>query len=272
MNRMIASAAWLLSCCASALAMATETITIGGSGGPTLALAPVAEAFHRANPAVRVTLEPSLGTRGGIRGVAQGSIAIGVAARELTPQDPPLEGFEFARSPLVFAVGAGSSHSEVTMPQVAAMYAGQATTWPDGSRVRVILRPASDTDTLALRAHSPLLREASLAADARPGMLMAMTDLDSTEQIEAIAGAIGTTTLSQVLVEKRRIKPLRLDGVEPSVENLRDGRYPLHKKFVLIVRPPMSPAVRSFVAFVRGAEGRRILEQNGNWVAARPGD
>ncbi len=46
------------------------------------------------------------------------------------------------------------------------------------------------------------------------------------------------------------------------------GRYPLHKRFYLVVREPPSAAAREFVDFVRSPAGQALLSQTGHWVHA----
>ena len=259
--------------CASAVAAGwapAADLKIGGSGGPTLALEPVASAFHKRHPDLRPVLNAGLGTRGGIRAVSEGAIDVGVASRELSAEDGTrgVTQVEFARTPFVFATPASNKVRRITLKEVVDIYDGRSQSWPDGTQLRLVLRPAGDSDTMALRGMSEELRRASLAAAKRPGMVTAITDLDNGESLEKISGAFGTTTLSQLLVEKRALRALVLDGVEPTVANAKAGRYPAHKRFYLVVREPATPAVREFVNFVRSAEAQALLSRTGHWTEA----
>lgn len=268
--------AFLVALLASALAGAAQlhaqvqTLKAGGSGGGIGSLVPVVEAFQARNPDLRVELLPALGSRGGIRAAAQGAIGIGIATRALQPAEVSLGvvQIEFARTPFVFATASGNRTVGFTSKEIAGIYAGTSEQWPDGSRLRLILRPPGDSDTALIRAQSEELRAASELAERRPGMMVAMTDSDSVEMIEKVPGALGTSTLGHILSEKRQLRALALDGVEPSVENARDGRYPMHKRFFLVIRPDAGPAVQRFVAFVRSAPAQEILQSHGHWIPA----
>jgi phosphate transport system substrate-binding protein len=81
-------------------------------------------------------------------------------------------------------------------------------------------------------------------------------------------------SLAQMLSERRRLKPLALDGIEGTVEALRAGTYPHAKTLALVTKPQPAPLVEIFLQFVRSAEGQRILASSGHLVTganARPG-
>lgn len=245
-------------------------LKIGGSGGAGASMKPIAEAFGKMQAEIRPVVLPSLGSTGGITAVASGGIAIGLATRELKEAERAtgVKAIEFARSPFVFAVSGSNKATAVSMQDVVRIYAGTLTTWPDGSRLRLVLRPADDSDTMVLHKISDELRQATIAANTRPGMVMAITDSDSVEMIERIPGAFGTATVGHILSENRAVRPLALDGVEPTTANASAAKYPYYKRFFLVIRPDASPAVRKFVAFVQSAPAREILKRNGHWIPA----
>lgn len=262
-----AASLWMAAVAGTALA---EEVKIGGSGAPTLALEPVAQAFHKRHPDLRPVLISTLGTRGGLRAAAEGAIAVAVASRELSAGEAAsgLVQTEFARTPFVFATSAKSKVTRITLKEVVDIYDGKTPTWADGTSLRLVLRPEGDSETMLLRSISEELRRASIAASKRPGMVMAITDGDAAESLEKIPGAFGTITLSQILGERRAIRPLVLDGVEPSVKNAMAGRYRLHKRFHLVVREPPGAAARAFVDFVRSPAAQALLSRTGHWAPA----
>jgi phosphate transport system substrate-binding protein len=113
---------------------------------------------------------------------------------------------------------------------------------------------------------SPALREALGEAEKRKGTAFAVTDQDAADSLEKIQGALGPTTLAQIIAEGRSLKALRLDGVEPGVGALADGRYPHHKRLFLVTTAKSTPMASEFVAFVKSATGRAILARTGHWV------
>lgn len=62
-----------------------------------------------------------------------------------------------------------------------------------------------------------------------------------------------------------RVRPLALDGVPPSREMLASGAYPLTRELYLVMNGEPDGAARDFVQWVLGAEGQRIVTEQG-WV------
>lgn len=256
----------LLALCAAAVR--AEEIKIGGTGAALGTMRLLSDAYVKRQAGATFTVLPSMGSSGGIKAVLGGAIEIGVSARPLKDAEKQAGGteVEYGRTPFVFATLGGNKASALTTENLAAIYAGKLDAWPDGSRIRLVLRPLGDIDSEIIKSISPALREAKAMAEQRKGMLFTVTDQDTADSLEKVPGALGPTTLALVLSEKRAIKVLTLDGVVPSATAIADGSYPLYKQMFIVTRAKPSPAVQGFVAFVRSAAGREILDQTGHWV------
>ena len=251
-----------------ACAAAAEEIKIGGSGATLGTLQLLAEAFTKQAPDFQATLVPSLGSGGGIKAVAAGAIDLAATSRPIWAHEraPGLTEIEYGRTPFVFAVAVRSKVTAITIPQLAEIYAGKMVNWPDGSAIRVVLRPANDTDSNIVRSMSPEVGQALAVALQRRGVAVALNDQDAANNIEKIAGAIGPSSLSLLISEKRALRALKLDGVEPTPANIASGAYPYHKRLFLVTgaRPPA--AAQRFIAFIQSPAGRNVLAQTGHWI------
>lgn len=247
---------------------AAETLKIGGTGTALGSMKLLAAAFEKAHPDITVTVLPSLGSTGGISAVAKGALDIGVISRTFKDEELSLglQKIEYARTPLVPVTSAGMSISGLSSGEVEKIFRGEMQEWPDGARIRLVLRPASESDTLSIKNISPEMNEAVDAALKRQGMLIALTDQDSADMIEKIPGSFGFSTLTQIISEKRRMKVLAYNGVLPGIRSLSDGSYHFFKALHLVVRKGPPALVRKFIDFVRSDEGRKILEESGNVV------
>lgn len=247
---------------------AAEELRIGGTGSGLGTMQVLSEAFARQNPGVKSSVLPSLGTSGGLKALAKQAIDVAVISRPLKDDERKqgLTSHEYGRTPFVFAVSSGSPASETTLAQMADIYAGRMKNWPGGSGVRVVLRPVGDGDTDLVKSLSPAMKQAVSEAEKRPGVPFAVNDQEAADDIGKIPGAVGPTTLALVVSEKRPLKPLKLDGVEPTVKNAAAGAYPHHKRMFLVTGAKPSAAAQRFVAFVQSPAGRQILERNGHWV------
>lgn len=252
-------------CCG---ALAADTLKIGGTGSALGTMRLLGDAFTAKNPDIQVTIVPSLGSGGGIKAVASGAIALAVTSRSMNDADRKLgvTESEYGRTPFVFAVSAKSSVSAITRKEIADIYAGRMSKWPDGSPVRIVLRPASDIDTDILKSLSPEIKEALAVAEKRPGVQISVNDQDAADDLQRIPGVIGPSSLALILSEKRALTALMLDGKDPTPQNIASGVYPYFKRLFFVTGAKRSAAVERFIAFVRSPAGRKILADHGHWI------
>ena len=226
------------------------------------------QAYAKAQPDAKITVLPSIGSSGGIKALLAGAIQIAVSSRPLSEAESRAGAVavEYGRTPFVFATAASSKVTGITTQNLLDFYAGKVDQWPDGSKVRLVLRPIGDSDNDTIKSLSPAMREAMSAAERRKGMVFTVTDQETASSIENITGAMGPSTLALLLSEKRTLKALALDGVVPGAQTIANGSYPLYKPLLMVSGPKTPPEAQAFITFVRSAAGREILQQTGHWV------
>lgn len=263
---LVAAAMAMLLATGTLTAAAKDEIRVGGTGNALGTMTLLGEAYMKASPEANVRVLASIGSSGAIKAVPKGAIEIGLSSRPLKEGEASsgIVAVEYARSPTVFAVAAKLPVKNVTRRQVAEIYAGKMTAWPDGTRIRPILRQPGDDNTIQIKTLSPEIERAIDLADERKGMPDATTDQEAADKAEQIAGGFGITALSLILSENRRLRALALDGVEPTAENLASGKYPLAKHFYLVLPADPAPPVKKFVAFLRSPAAMEILKRNGH--------
>jgi len=260
-------AAPLVALCGAGLVRAEE-IKIGGTGGALAPMQLLAQAYAKNHLDTRITVLPSLGSGGGIKAVLSGAIQLAVSSRPLNDAEIKQGAIEmkYGRTPFVFATSVTNKIASVTIPELVDIYSGKTEKWPDGRKIRIVLRPIGDSDSEMIKGISPEMREAKVLAEQRKGMLFAITDQEAADNIEKISGALGPSTLTQILSEKRALKPLKLNGIEPSVESIANGSYPFYKRLFIVTSPKTPPSALQFAAFIKSAPGRDILRQTGHWI------
>jgi phosphate transport system substrate-binding protein len=247
---------------------AADPIKIGGSGSALGTIRLLANAFARQDPEFNATTVPSLGSSGSIKALVAGAIGLAVISRPMRDDERKLglTELEYGRTPFVFAVSTRSKVTAITFRQLADIYAGKLVSWPDGGPIRIVLRPASDIDTDMVKSLSPEVRQALAVAEQRPGVAFSVTDQDAANDIEKIAGAIGPSSLALLLSEKRPLRPLKLDGMEPTPKNIASGAYRYYKRLFLVTGAKQPAAAQRFATFIQSPAGRKILAQTGHWV------
>ena len=82
------------------------------------------------------------------------------------------------------------------------------------------------------------------------------------EALETDRWGLGVTGLSSA--QKRDLKLLELDGVPPTVEQLKAGEYRYYRPLYLITSRRPNPETQAFLDFARSAEGKAVIRRNGS--------
>lgn len=260
-------------CCSVLLLLVGSTawadpIRVSGTGALLSAIKQVTEIYSQQHPDVQLQfIFPPIGSSGAIKAVINKQLDIALSGRPLKKEEES-EGLEqtwLGRSPFLFVVHKTAPITGITLSQLAELYSGRQKAWPDGSKVRVVLRPLADADTAILRGMSPSMDEAVTTAHAnrQPGSSLADTDISLADMVEKVPGGLGSVALPLILAERRSLKGLILDGIEPTVASMNNNSYKYVKRAILIIRADAPAHVRAIVGFLLSAEAKDTLLQLG---------
>ncbi len=251
----------------AAKAFAGEVIKVGGVGSALGTMKILGEAFEKKHPDIKVQVLSSLGSAGGINALLNGAVDIAISGRPLKDEEREKGAIaaEYAKTPMVF-VTSNNNASGLSAKELIKVYEGKMQTWPDGKRIRPVLRPEGDSDTLIIKDISPEMEPAIKNALSRQGMIVALTDQESADIAEKTDGSLGISTLTQIISEKRSLKVLSFNGVKPSLKTLSIGSYTLFKSLYMVTTSKTSKPAKQFISFVFSTAGRKILTKNGNLV------
>ena len=243
-----------------------ETLKIGGTGGAMGAIRLLSEAFRKSHPGASFIFLEHMGSGGAIKAVLAGDLDIGISARPLSDEERRLDLKQvyYARTNFVVVAGGKRGVSGFTLGELADIYSGKRKSWPDGTSIRLVLRPESDTDIAMLKMMSPGMKQAVEYAMSRKGMIIAMTDSENADKLESVPGSLGTATMAQVLSENRKLEPMSLDGRDPAPKAIANPSYPYCKTFSIVSRSKPIGLAKEFVDFVLSDAGRNILVRTGH--------
>ncbi|MEO5698445.1 MAG: substrate-binding domain-containing protein [Burkholderiaceae bacterium] len=241
-----------------------DTVRLGGTGAALGTMNLLERAYKQLDPSFELDVVPNLGSSGGLNALASGATQNAVTSRTLKPEEVAagMRAIEIGRTAFVLATGK-SGVQGLTLNQIADLYAGRQTKWSDGTPVRLVLRPASDGDTPLLASLSPAIKEAVAVAMGREGMVTGMTDQDSANAIERLPGGLGTSSVALLISERRHARALAIDGIEPTLANVANGRYPFTKPRFVAVMADAPVSVMRFLAFIGSPAGQRVLAEGG---------
>lgn len=238
-------------------------LVIAGTGDSEEMLRNLASRFMREHPDVAVEVPESIGSSGGVKAVLAGKAELARLARPLRDEEKAagLTETVFATAPVVFAVHPSVTGVEnLTTAQALAIFSGAVTDWsalggPPGP-IRRVCRKTPETSRDLLNAAIP-----GFAALDCNDQAVAYSTPEAVELVARHPGAIGYFTLPSTVMAK--LRPLSLDGVLPSTENLARAAYPLSVPFSLAYKPPLSPAAARFVAALGLPDARTLMAKFG---------
>ena len=221
------------------------TVSTDGSTSMEKVIGFLSEAYMEENSAVKVTYNPT-GSGSGIKAVQAGSCDIGLASRDLKPEEATdLNGTVVAIDGIAMIVNKENPVKDLTIEQIAALYKGEITNWSEvgGADAPVVL----------------IGREA--ASGTRDGF-ESITDTEDTckytqeltstgdvvQTVSSNPNAIGYASLASV---KDTVKLISVEGVTPSTKTIQDGSYKIQRNFVMVTKKnaELSPAAKSFFEF-----------------------
>jgi phosphate transport system substrate-binding protein len=254
----IIAALWL-SFAVSPASAAPAELRAGGTGAATELLRQLAVEFAK-EAGYQTEVIASLGTTGGLRALVDGRLDLAVAGRALKA-DEQAKGLKVAlvmTTPFVLA----TSHKApggLASADVFRAFAEPDPSWPDGTRMRVILRPRSESDVMLLTSQFPGLADAMEKTRQRPEVPVAATDQDNADLAERTPGSLVGMSLVQLLLEKRDLRTVAIDGRDATGANFIKGTYPYAKLLYFVTREQPAEVTAAFLRFLDSAKARELM-------------
>ena len=239
----------------------TGTVTMNGSTSMEKFANALDEAFMAKYPGIQATVQFT-GSGAGIEAVANGTVDIGNSSRALKDEEKAKGLVEnvVAIDGIAVVVDKANAVEDITKDQLAQVYSGQITNWKDlgGSdqQIVVIGREASSGTRAAFEELLKLEDKCKYAQEIdSTGAVMA--------KVAATPGAIGYVSLDVI---DDTVHTLKIDGVEPTEENIKAGSYTLQRPFVMATKGEISEqseAVQELFNYINSDEGQQIVSKVG---------
>ena len=236
------------------------TVATDGSTSMEKVIGALGEAFMEANSGVNFTYNPT-GSGSGITAVSEGRCDIGLSSRALKDSEVAsgLVGTVLAYDGIAVIVNPANTVEDLDLGTIAKIYTGEITNWSEvgGADAEIVLvgREAGS----GTRSGFEELTETVDKCKYRQ-------ELTSTgDVITAVAqnpDAIGYASLASV---KDSVKALKVAGVTPSEETVKDGTYLIQRPFVLVTKEgvALSPVAQAFFDYATKGQANDIITASG---------
>lgn len=244
-----------------------EPVVVAGSDTMLVLNRRLAEAFMATTPGVLVDVRGG-GSGEGVEALIDGRADLCAASRPLTADEirrlyerHRSLGLRFlvAQDALTVYVHPANPVHDLTLEELRRVFSGTARRWSDvgGSAlgIEVVVRPPSSGTHRFFRDHVLGGGEYATGAATVPttrGVVRAVASSPAAVGYGGIAYAAGGA-----------VRPLHVDGAEPTIGTVRSGRYPLARYLQLYAVEQPRGNVAAFVDFCLGAVGQAIVAEVG---------
>ena len=221
----------------------------------------LSEAFMEKYPKVTVTAE-FVGSGAGIEAVSNGTADIGNSSRNLKDEEKAKGVAEniVAIDGIAVVVDPANTVEDLTKDQLTSIYDGTVTNWKDvGGNDAPIVVVGREAGSGQRGAFEELLKLEDACKYSN--------ELDSTgavmAKVASTPGSIGYVSLD---VLDDTVKALKLDGAEPTEENIKAGKYFLSRPFVMATKGEISEQsdlVKALFDFIYSDEGSELVKSVG---------
>ena len=221
----------------------------------------LSEAFMEKYPKVTETAE-FVGSGAGIEAVSNGTADIGNSSRNLKDEEKAKGVAEniVAIDGIAVVVDPANTVEDLTKDQLTSIYDGTVTNWKDvGGNDAPIVVVGREAGSGTRGAFEELLKLEDACKYSN--------ELDSTgavmAKVASTPGSIGYVSLD---VLDDTVKALKLDGAEPTEENIKAGKYFLSRPFVMATKGEISEQsdlVKALFDFIYSDEGSELVKSVG---------
>lgn len=237
------------------------SISMSGSTSMEKFANALCESFREKYPDVNVTVEFT-GSSAGVESVLSGKCDVGNSSRNLKEEEKTSGAVEniVAIDGIAVAVDAKNTVSDLTKDQLSGIYKGEIKNWSEvGGENMPIVVVGREAGSGTRGAFEEILKIEDACAYAN--------ELDSTgavmAKVASTPGAIGYVSLDAV---DDSIIAVKLDGVEPTAENIKAGAYFLSRPFVMATKGEISDQnelVQELFRYVYSEDGQNLAASVG---------
>lgn len=249
-----------------AIAKMEGTIKISGGTAHIPVMQEVAQRIMTLNPKVRITIAGG-GSGVGIKQVGEGLVDIGNSGRKPTAEEIAtfdLKLFQWALDGVAVIVHPKNPVKALSADQVRAIFAGKVSNWKELGGPDQAIHVFSREETSGTREVFWTLAlnkgEVSGAADVVPSNGAMKT---------AVAGDPAAVGYMSVGYVDESVAAVVLDGVRPSIDNVRSGTYPVARGLYSNTKGEPGPLVKAFLDLLFAPEGQAIIKAKGFILAGK---
>jgi len=249
----------------SLLAVEEKTLTLAGSTTVLPIAQRVAEEFMELYPDVNISVRGG-GSGVGIAALIDGVVDIANASRPMKDEELKLareRGVNpvptiIANDGIAIIVHPENPIDEISLDQLKAIYTGGISRWSElGGTNRPIVVISRDVASGTFEVFKKLVLKGE---NVRPDAIRLASNKAVAITVAKTPDAIGYVGLGFLSPE---VKPLKVDGVSPTPENVISGKYKIVRPLYMYTNGEPKGLAKEFIQFILSDEGQNLIKELG---------
>lgn len=237
----------------------SRTINIAGSTSVQPLAEALAEAYMKLYPEIIINVQGG-GSSAGIEAVSEEVVNIGLSSRPLKDNETKLIPYKIAFDGVAIVVNPQNKIEELNLETLKKIYSGELKNWaevfPTGARGGIDLVTREEGSGT----REAFVKSVMAASEITPSAIVEDATGVVREIVATDAGAIGYISLGIV---DERVKALKINGVGPSFETVKNKRYQISRPFLFVFKKEPEGVVKDFLNFVLSEKGQKIVRASG---------
>lgn len=211
------------------------------------------------------------GSSAGVKAVLEGTSDFGMLAREIKDEEKEklgdMEAFTLGMDALTISINPENPLNEIkdnlSSEEIKKIFSGEYRYWDDLDKslehreIVVVIRD------LGGGAHGVFQENIMGDTEVREDAIQAPSMGALVTKLIENKDAIGYASFGMVNQNEGKITPLKVDDIEPTVENIVNGSYKISRPLIVVKKGSLSKEEKSFMDMVISEKGSEIIEELG---------
>lgn len=240
-------------------------ITMSGSTTVLPIAQACAEEFMNQNPKVNISVRGG-GSSIGIKDIMAGTVEIGNASRDAKEKEikkAKAQGIDLyqnvvASDGIAIIVNPKNTITGLSIEQIQAIYTGKVTNWKElgGPDMNIVIISRDTSSGTYEVFYEIAMKKQNIVQNC----IMVASNNAAVTSVKDTPGAIAYAGLGYL---SSSVKPLQVNGVDPTFENVLSGAYPVSRNLNMYTNGTPKGITKTFMDFILSSEGQDIVEKQG---------
>lgn len=211
------------------------------------------------------------GSSAGVKAALEGTSDFGMLAREIKDEEKEklgdMESFTLGLDALTISINPENPLNKIkdnlTSEEIKKIFSGEYKYWDDvdnsleHKEIVVVIRD------LGGGAHGVFQKSIMGDTEVREDAIQAPSMGALVTKVIENKDSIGYASFGMVNQNKGKITPLKVDGIEPTAENIVSGSYKISRPLIVVKKGTLSKEEKTFMDMVTSSKGSKIIEELG---------